>query len=105
MKGEYTFGIGKLDQSGLNETAIPKKALLNVYPNPSNDTFFIQMNPSVNSEIRIYDASNKLVFHKEVNSTQDKIIWKPSKAKKGNFFIYLYEKGKSVAVEKVVYVK
>ncbi|MFA4853077.1 MAG: M1 family aminopeptidase [Bacteroidales bacterium] len=105
MKGEYTFGIGKPNQSGIDEAALQKKALLNVYPNPSDDTFFIQMNPSVNSEIRIYDASNKLVFHKEINSTQDKISWKPSKAKKGNYFIYLYEKGKPVAVEKVVYVK
>jgi len=105
QKGEYTFGVGKPNQSELDEATIQEKALLNVYPNPSNDTFFIQINSSINSEIRIYDASDKLVFEMDVNSTQDMISWKPSEEKNGNYFVYLYEKGNPVAVERIVYVK
>ena len=105
QKGEYTFGVGNPNQSIVKELKKESETLLNVYPNPSNDTFSINIKQSKNSEIKIFDTSNKLVFSSKLNKKQENIIWKPLNEKAGTYFIYLYEKNKAVAVEKLIFTK
>jgi len=104
QKGEYTFGIGKPHQAGIDVKNQTKKAELRVFPNPSNDTFNILFNSDKNSELKIYDNANNLVYTKKVNPKQEKITWKPSGLKSGNYVVYLFENGKAVTFEKIVYV-
>jgi len=105
QKGEYTFGIGKPHQSGIIEPSSSAKATLSVYPNPSNDTFNILINSEKNTEVKIFDNANNLVYTKKVSSKQGIIIWTPQGVKSGNYCVYLYENGQPVTFEKVVYVK
>jgi hypothetical protein len=102
-KGEYTFGVGKPNQSGIEQTSIQNKSLLKVYPNPSGDTFNIYVNTCDNATIKIFDASNKLVYNTKVFKGQKTISWKPIKNTNTTYLICLYENGKSVAVEKAIY--
>jgi hypothetical protein len=104
QKGEYTLGIGKPNQSGIQNEG-SDKTILSVFPNPSNDTFNIRFKAAKDSEIKIFDSSNKLVYNTKLNLKQEMIVWKPLKLGKGTYMIYLYEKGKPVIVEKAVYVK
>ena len=105
QKGEYTFGVGKPNPSGVKELNKEPEALLNIYPNPSNDTFCIKTKPCNSCEIKIYDSSDKLVYTKTFNKKQESIVWKPSKENTATYFIYLYEKGKPIAVEKAIFAK
>ena len=105
QKGEYTFGIGKPNQSGIKQVNEKNKSLLNVYPNPSSDTFFINVSTKGKAIIKIYDESEKLVYHVDVNSKQEKISWKPANRKNGTYMICLYENGKQVTSVKAVFIK
>ncbi|MFH0866318.1 MAG: M1 family aminopeptidase [Bacteroidota bacterium] len=105
QKGEYTFGVGKPNQSGISQIDNTKKPSLDVYPNPSTDTFYITYMAEENSEIKIYDASNKLVYSKEVKQKQGQLSWSPLKVKQGVYFIYLYSDDKPVASKKAVFSK
>ncbi|NTW32184.1 MAG: M1 family metallopeptidase [Bacteroidetes bacterium] len=105
QKGEYTYGVGKPKQSEIKEINDVQEVLLNVFPNPSNDTFCIITKPVINAEIKIYDSSDKLVYHTTLNKNQENIYWKPSKENAATYYIYLYEKGKPIAVEKAVFAK
>lgn len=105
QKGEYTFGVGKPFQSGISQTDNTDKPVLDVYPNPTNDTFNILYKADINSVIKIYDALNNLVYSEEVNQKQGQVSWSPSKFKQGVYFIYLYSNDKPVASKKAVFSK
>lgn len=105
QKGEYAFGIGKPNQSGIQQIENNDEAVMAVYPNPSNDTFNIFYKAETNSVIKIYDASNNLVYSKGVNQKQGQLSWSPAKIKQGVYFIYLYVDGKPVASKKAVFSK
>jgi len=103
QKGEYTFGIGKPNQSGVEQINVQQKQILKVYPNPSSDTFYICVNARSNAVVKIFDASNKLVYQVGVNSKQDTIAWKPSMTKEGVYYICLFYNDKNIASQKVVF--
>lgn len=100
QKGEYTYGIGKPNQSGVSSQTTEKKSSLKIYPNPTNDTFNIEIIADKGSEIKIYDSGNNLVSIITAGAKQGKYSWKPKA--KGTYFFYLYEEGKIVLVEKAV---
>ncbi len=104
-KGEYTFGVGKPNQSGVIKENNFKKYFLNIYPNPSSDNFTIRFKVENNSEIKIYDTVSKLVFSVKINAKQEKVVWKPSTSKQETYLICLFVKGKLVATKKAVYIK
>jgi hypothetical protein len=105
QKGEYTFGVGKPNQSGISHIDNKNSSALEVYPNPSSDSFNINFQADEKSFIKIYDASNKLVYFKETKQKQGKITWAPSKLKTGVYYIYLYSDDKVIATKKAVYSK
>jgi len=100
QKGEYTYGIGKPKQSGVSNQSQEKNSSMKIYPNPTSDTFNIEVTASRGSEIKIYDSGNKLVNIIKAGAKQEKYIWKPKA--KGTYFFYLYEEGKVVEIEKGV---
>jgi aminopeptidase N len=102
QKGEYTYGIGKPNQSGISAQSQVKKSSLKIYPNPTSDTFNIEITADKGSEIKIYDSGNNLVNIIKAGAKQEKFIWRPKA--KGTYFFYLYEEGKIVEMEKGVYV-
>lgn len=106
LKGEYTFGVGKPFQSGLNDKGeIKKTPFLNIFPNPSNDTFKINFDAGSIKELKISDSKNNIVFNIKINADRESVTWKPSKLNSGAYNVRLYEKGKPVASAKAVYVR
>ena len=100
QKGEYTFGVGKPGQSAISEEKSASGDLLEIYPNPSNDTFYIKTFSEENGEIRIYNSLNQLVWRTSLIDNESYLVWAPPQS--GNYFVFLYIEGKPVKAEKVV---
>ncbi|NVO02888.1 MAG: T9SS type A sorting domain-containing protein [Bacteroidetes bacterium] len=102
--GEYTFGIGKPFQSGINSNAT-NNISLKVFPNPSNTEFNIQYSVKENSEIRIFDSNSKIIDTLKLEIGENTIKWNPKNHSKGTYFIELISKGNVILQNKVIYLK
>lgn len=78
------------------------KSTLEVFPNPSSDTFEIRTSTKGKGELRIYNENGSLVIAFPVKAGRQSIRWSPGSHAGGVYFLNLVERGSSV-VEKVVY--
>ena len=92
------------DAISANCTSIAEQLEVNVYPNPSNQSFTIQMeleNENVVNMV-IYDINGSQVFSKELNGKKgnNNIFIDRLTLKSGFYYIYLVdETGKSITVK------
>jgi len=106
QKGEYTFGIGEPNQSGINKRNISGSANISIYPNPVNDIINIEYIISEVSKIKIYDTTGKLLDSKILNPGKGIVKWDLSNNPNGTYVIKLYqESSNKVTCEKVIFIK
>jgi hypothetical protein len=101
--GEYTFAV-KETAIGSYEHNLPKKNVIEIYPNPSADTFVITIFSENASELRIYSESGMLVQSFSVDEGENRIGWTPEGLAAGTYLVTLLQKDKQKAeVKKAVY--
>jgi aminopeptidase N len=104
-KGEYTFGYYSV-LAGINQTSHVSRQLLNVYPNPSSDTFTISIPILENKKfmIGIYDLNGKNVFNKNIYG-KDSFTWNPGLLSTGEYIIKLFDNKEIISSTKIIYNK
>ncbi len=90
--GQYAFGIGLPNLSNI-EKEEEKQQSFNIYPNPSNDKFVIDINPDIKvSHINITDYQGKQVAQINVTEGQKQVIWAPINISYGTYIMQLIDK-------------
>ena len=103
--GEYTLAVRET-QVGTPESVADKVNLLNVYPNPTSDTFRITVDTWNNNHLGIYDASGKVLEEFVLGPGQTSITWTPGQLPAGAYFIILKSEWDEIlARERVIYSK
>lgn len=106
--GQYAFGISQPFQSNVNNYESKNQSLMNVYPNPSNDQFTIDIvSDCAQPSIMIFDSMGKQIKQVKLEKGQKSITWKPNGSPKGMYYIQLYDvKNKNLLESKsVIYEK
>lgn len=85
--GEYALAIGEPYQSGIEINN--QGASLQVYPNPSSDTFTFETNSAEPTKINIYDISGKPVFSERINAGSQQSYWSPINCESGYYIVEL----------------
>ncbi len=99
--GEYVFGMKDWNQY-IGIKNIPSDDKINIYPNPSNDTFNIEYDIKSKGSIDIYNIHGQEVYKKKLNSEENLIKWSPKKNKKGIYLITIREGDKIIGNKKVI---
>lgn len=68
LLGEYTFA-NSATAIGINEFKTDKNKLYNIYPNPSNNHLWIELNKSekINGKFDVFDLNGKLIYSSEIS--------------------------------------
>jgi len=102
-KGEYTFAIWDWNlYNAIDEVHSSKNKLLNVYPNPSNDSFTIAFSFNTKGSLRIINTSGQTIKTFEVKPEQTQLNWKPNSLKSGIYIIELLNKNNNIIERKKV---
>jgi len=105
-KGEYCFAIWDWDYYGLKEKSFMDKKNLYIFPNPSGDSFLINIETDNKSFVRIYNIMGKEIDFFMVENRQQSINWKPVSAENAVYIVELLdEKYKVIGVNKIIYSK
>ncbi len=98
-----TIKISVSNQTNFSETL--ENQTFNVFPNPSNESLFIQLDENIESEliISIYSSSGKLEYQKEVVITSLSQLFRIdiSSFEAGIYFLKIYN-GKSVRMKRFI---
>lgn len=94
------FSAEDLDiKTGVSEQADYNQ--MNIYPNPTNDELYIELNKEINGLIEIYDVMGKKMITKKIKN--DKIIRINIKAySNGIHFVKVIDEGKVYSIGKLV---
>ncbi|NTV85034.1 MAG: T9SS type A sorting domain-containing protein, partial [Bacteroidales bacterium] len=90
--GEYTLAVKEYSVGSL-ETKPSKKNGIEVYPNPSSDSFNIFVKSEHKGEIRINNETGQIVDILTVVKGENKINWKPENLGAGNYYLQLVING------------
>jgi aminopeptidase N len=102
--GEYTLAV-KEAGVGSYEPDLPKKKIIEVYPNPSTDGFSFTLDIPTNGELFIFNEMGARVNSFLINEGQSQITWKPGGLPAGTYLVMLYDKeGHNLEAKKIVYV-
>ncbi len=106
-KGEYAFAIWDWDYyNSINEKFPSNNKSLNVFPNPSSDSFTINFSIKTKGLIRIINSSGKAVDSFKIKPQQTQFIWKPNSQQSGIYIIELLnENYKIVERSKIIFTK
>ena len=78
---------------------------MKIYPNPSDDSFTIELKNNPQGRIMIYNTSGKVVDTMKVREGKRLLQWTPGLASKGTYFIQLIDINNAIlANEKVLFV-
>jgi len=75
---------------------------INIYPNPTKNTVFIELNKNINAKIEIYNLSGELMLEKHINTKKETINL--TNFNSGIYFIKLLTR-KEVLTKKLVILK
>jgi hypothetical protein len=100
--GEYTLAV-KENSVGIGGTDQMRHRVLEIFPNPSSDTFHIITRAEEKGELKIYNEKGQLVNSFMVNAGEQEISWVPAGIAPGAYLVILTGKGKSEPLmEKVI---
>jgi hypothetical protein len=101
--GEYTLAV-KEAGVGTSGYILPKKNILEIYPNPSADGYRIKINSDVPGELRIFNESGILVKSFLTQSGESKITWMPEGLAAGTYIVALNQENKGEPeIRKAIY--
>jgi hypothetical protein len=102
-RGEYTFGYYDYS-TGIKSNA--NNTQLNISPNPSSDTFKIEITNSniKNAMISIWSIDGKNVYTNYIHG-DGVYTWKPGAIAAGEYIIQIIDHNKNIANKKVLYSK
>jgi hypothetical protein len=104
-KGEYTFAIWDWDY-GIKEQKNGFKKSLNIYPNPSNDSFIINFNAEIKGLIRIINSSGTEVVKFKIVPLQTQIKWQPGSLQNGIYIVELLNENYNIVERsKIIYTR
>ncbi len=87
QSGEYVLAFE--NSSNINSLE-NKERFLNIYPNPSNNSFEINFNPSINNKkLVIYKLSGEKIFETNLTPNQSSFVWSPPKGKNQTYIFSL----------------
>ena len=99
--GEYCFGIGKPNQSGIEDLKNINNSL-SIYPNPSSGNFEIEYVIKGKAYLNIYDIKGSLVDSMNVESGHNIISWEAEGKKAGTYVFKLSSFDKKIEMIKSV---
>ncbi len=99
--GEYTLAVWDTQVSTPEEVAVTDP-VMQVYPNPSNDTFMISLEIQDACQLEIIDISGRMVQTYAVSPGQQTITWQPGPLPEGKYFIFLKSKWNEILARKRV---
>lgn len=103
--GEYALAV-KEAMVGTGKQYVPKSKILEIFPNPSSDTFEIKVNSGVKGELRIYSESGLEVKRIHIKNGKERITWTPDGLAAGIYIVrFSRMMGEELVIEKVIYVK
>jgi hypothetical protein len=101
--GEYTLAV-KESGVGISEPGHPGKTTLDIYPNPSSESFTIISGSYDRGEIRIYSDTGSYIKAFPVSAGGDQFHWAPAGLPAGNYVVALYLENNAVPeIRKVFY--
>jgi aminopeptidase N len=101
--GEYTLAV-KESTVGYLDPVRQDLPALDIYPNPSSESFNIIYCSNTNGEIRIYSENGTLVKSFPFMAGQDLLTWSPGPLAAGNYLVALYkENATSPEIRRVLY--
>ena len=100
MIGEYALAIGEPGQSGIYQSFIGLK-VLDVFPNPSKNSFSIINQSQVDGWARIVDINGRPLESFELKSGVQK-IWNAEQVASGIYFMEFYSEQKLISTQKLV---
>jgi hypothetical protein len=102
--GEYALAV-KEPAVGIGKKELPGNKILEIFPNPSSDTFEIRVNSETKGELRIYSENGFEVKRFSIKSGRENIMWIPDGLAAGTYLVRFSDKsGTDNVIEKVVYV-
>lgn len=104
QKGDYTLAIW--DHTVSTGKTINKLApVMKIYPNPSGDSFTIELENTLQGRIVVYNTSGKVIDSMKIGDGQRLLQWTPGPASKGTYFIRLIDNNNEILdSEKVLFV-
>jgi hypothetical protein len=100
--GEYTFAVGIPQASAVPQYEKQGRGMLEVFPNPSNNSFTFSFNQEEAAYIRIYDSSSREVDNIKLKPFQKNTKWRPRNGNNGAYFVKLIGEGGNVLDEKTI---
>ena len=97
MKGSVTGGTPLVLT---NNEEVHNRVTINVYPNPSTDKIYIDLNDMTPCTFELYDAKGKLVIQKELNALKNTVSIQGFI--KGLYFYRLKGDGKQINIGKII---
>ena len=83
-----------------------QKTTINVFPNPSNNTFsFAFETVDKNAAIEIYTINGRLVNHLKIRNGQNLVIWDTTRFQKGIYYAKFIVGSRIEDIKKLVLIK
>jgi aminopeptidase N len=93
--GEYTLAV-KEAGVGTYEPNLPKKNDINVYPNPSKDSFIITVNAVKPETLKIFNEGGILVKSIKLKQGENRVEWVPEGLPMGTYLVSLQNESKKI---------
>ena len=105
QQGEYVLAISKPNQSKINLYQPLYNKQIEIFPNPSNNSFIIKINEKyLGFDAFIYNSNGKLIDKFALKN--ESFYWEPKQNESDIFFIKIYDKEKKIIEnEKFIYEK
>lgn len=100
--GEYTFAVGIPQTSGIESQDQKSRGMLEVFPNPSNNSFTFSFDEKDAAYLRIYDSSSREVENIRVKHSQKSLKWMPHNNAAGTYFVKLISDSGKVIDERTI---
>jgi hypothetical protein len=84
--------------TGIVENSASK--FFNVFPNPNNGSFTIEINPTENTEVSVVNILGESVFNQQVNNGQNNVVLKVEGLTAGIYFLKV--QGETLYIKKIV---
>jgi aminopeptidase N len=104
QKGEYALAVCDDTFVGIKRNKKNINTGLNVFPNPSNGIFNIEINQP--GTLTFYDIEGKIIDTYKLNTHQNHMTWTPDQLIEGTYFVrFTSAANQIISTEKLVYIK
>jgi aminopeptidase N len=104
QKGEYALAVCDDTFVGIKGNSTDKNTGLNIFPNPSNGVFNIEINQP--GTLTFYDIEGKIIDIYKLNTHQNHLTWTPDQLIEGTYFVrFTSAANQIISTEKLIYIK